>query len=1211
MAKLNITWAQFAMCNSNPTKDFEDMCRRLFKAEFLKGRAYPHADHNTVGIEVLPILEAEREDGQPQKRISFQCKYAENPSYAYSEFQKSAKKTAEKYKGELDLVYLFCNKTLTTTAKGYKAIVKAHADAGIETWPISGDEVLDMVAEYQDIAEYFFQARVVADTTGLQPILVNGLPAYNITDFHHPVENDRLQNSVLVQELISEKITICKNNALSLELESLNSEVEKLISLGADDGELYFYQVLLLLHDGKDVAEALNKCSAEYKQEAEWLTDFFASPFALSIEEFNRHTPIIQLFAINKLFAAEYWQDIIDLYDQIGNETDSSIKEQLDLIYGLSLLNLQKNQKASDILHSLYERTHEQKIQFYDICARIRLENLVYQSGMAGHHEELVKLIDQLDLFKEIKQYKQQELFVAALKMESFYHLGIAEKNYLERAICDIGTYSISTRSSVVVQYYYALCLEMNGNREKAIEVYENIDWRINPAIAERYMICLILNEQSQRAIEVYNQIESKSVRTESVYLFALDRSGNDTYIDVLREIVEKYKNSPTELLLIACFTDGDTPARDVIVPALKDTISEKTIFDLQSYQKVELASLLANCREIELLECTLNTIEDISAVNGFLVNEIYKALFEVANKEYVCEKNEFQIPTFLDAAERIADRFLNAGVLRKHFLQIKVLCAGAKKMPFSSLKYSKELFEITHDAVLARSIVALLLDRKETDSKEYEPYLEVLEKSDKPDLSMTVAWAMLALGRIEAAEFYAYKALYVLNDDDYDIYRSYFSFCSNNLHRFRDDTVIRSVRGGVVVTLEEDGAGEDSRFEICLDQEADFSDEANRSMGIEHIRPTNPEYRKLYGSGIGQILRLRDKKYKVVEIMSRSQYGMRFIFKKIQENPELFKSVVWMMSTENIDDMLKQIKELTDNTDQIKTLLAYYNFENNEAGLPIDAVAFGDYNKYIFTFKYLLYHKDEAFYAGQSFHENGEMKEYVPGLSTFMLLSIMGRMDVLDAIKNRIIIPESYIAFLQDEYFKAARMNQASSSSLYFVDDKPVIVDHDEGIPETWETILDFCNTCRTMKITDQERIDFQISDELSGERFIIGLHLNAIHLDALLLSKREKAAFLCDDLFFRKIATSIGVQNLNVASLIQQYGDIDYMISFIKELSKTNYIYVPIRARNDKEFIEILENVLDGKKKKEFHGDMIRKYIEVREQVLREYFSDGFVNN
>lgn len=82
MAKLNITWPQFAMCNENPTKSFEDMCRRLFTAEFLKGKYRPHADHNNAGIEVLPILEPEREDGQDQKRISFQCKYVERPSYS-------------------------------------------------------------------------------------------------------------------------------------------------------------------------------------------------------------------------------------------------------------------------------------------------------------------------------------------------------------------------------------------------------------------------------------------------------------------------------------------------------------------------------------------------------------------------------------------------------------------------------------------------------------------------------------------------------------------------------------------------------------------------------------------------------------------------------------------------------------------------------------------------------------------------------------------------------------------------------------------------------------------------------------------------------------------------------------------------------------------------------------------------------------------------
>lgn len=1209
MAKLNITWPQFAVCNDNPTKAFEDMCRRLFTAEFLKGKVQPHADHNNAGIEVLPIREPEREDGQPQKRISFQSKYADSPSNAYSEFQKSAKITARKYKGELDLVYLFCNKTLTTTAKGYQSIVKAHADAGIETQPISNDELLDLVARHQEIAEYFFQARVVADTTDLQPTMVNGIPVYVIAaDRIISVDDEKSENKGLLRELIAEKLTNCKNHALALEFEALKEEIEKLVSYGADNGELYYYQLLLLLHDGKDGKEVFDKCGDEYKQEAEWLVKFYADPVALSVEEFKKHTAIAQVFAIDKLFTPEHWRDIITLHDVIGDDIDPSIKKQFDLYYGLALLNLQENQKAKDVLHKLYERAHEQRMLFYEVCASIRLENLVYQSGMAGHHDELVRLVDQLNSLKEIKQYTQQEMFVAGLKMESSYHLGIADKEYLERAISEFDSYSESTRSNTIIRYYYALCLELNGNRDKAIEVYEGLDWKSDLAIAERYMICLILDEQPQRAIEVYDKIEQKAIRTEAVYLFALDRSGNTCYIDRLRTTVEKYKNSLIELILIAYFTDSETPAREVIIPALKEAISEESLSALRFYQKVELLTFLAHCREVELMEIILNTVGDISTVNNLVVGEIYKALFDVANKEYARGENEFRVPPSLDASERVADRFLEAGVSRKHFLQVKVLCAGAKKMPYSSFKYSKELFEITHDAEMARSIVALLCDRKETTAAEYEPYLDALEKSDKPDHCLVVAYAMLVLGRTEAAEFYAYKALYLLNgNDDYHIYRTYFGLCNYNLHRFHSDTAVRSVRGGMVVTLEEDGIGEESRFEICLDQEAVFSDEANRSMDIEHITSTNPEYIKLRGSGLGQVLTLRNKKYKIIEIMPRSQYGLRFIFKKIQERPDMFRGVVWMISTENIDDMIRQIKELTDNSERIKSLLAFYNFENNGTGLPIDAIAFGDYSKYIATFKFLLYQKDEAFYAGQPVYENEEGQKYVPGLATLMLLSIMGRMDVLNAFVDQIIIPESYIAFFQEEYSKAASMDQIPSSMLYFIEGKPVLANPDKGIPEIWETVLNFCKCCQTKKITDQERIEFKIADGLPGERFIIGLRLNVIHLDALLLSKREKATFLCDDLFFRKIATWMGVRNLNIVSLVQHYIDPDYMVPIIKELSKTNYISIPIRARNDDEFVEILENVLDGKRKEAFYRNII---IEGWNRVLREYFGDDFVD-
>ena len=188
--------------------------------------------------------------------------------------------------------------------------------------------------------------------------------------------------------------------------------------------------------------------------------------------------------------------------------------------------------------------------------------------------------------------------------------------------------------------------------------------------------------------------------------------------------------------------------------------------------------------------------------------------------------------------------------------------------------------------------------------------------------------------------------------------------------------------------------------------------------------------------------------------------------------------------------------------------------------------------------------------------------------------------------------------------------MNQVSYSTLYFVDDKPVMADPDKRIPEIWEEILNFCNSCQTKAITDHERINFKIADGLSGERFIIGLNINAIHLDALLLSQRERATLLCDDLFFRQVATWMGVRNLNIVSLVQHYKNLDYKVPFIKELSKTNYIYIPILYRNDDEFNEILENVLNGKKKGVFYGEIIQKYIEIRDRVLRKYFGDEFVD-
>lgn len=124
-----------------------------------------------------------------------------------------------------------------------------------------------------------------------------------------------------------------------------------------------------------------------------------------------------------------------------------------------------------------------------------------------------------------------------------------------------------------------------------------------------------------------------------------------------------------------------------------------------------------------------------------------------------------------------------------------------------------------------------------------------------------------------------------------------------------------------------------------------------------------------------------------------------------------------------------------------------------------------------------------------------------------------------------------------------------------------------------------------------------------MTGERFISGANLNAIHLDALILAQREKITLLCDDLFFRKIATVMGLRNLNIVSLVHHYSEPDYMVPIIKELSKTNYIYIQPFARNDEEFMEILENLLEGERRNCFtekcSGDLLKYGIGFSENI------------
>ena len=156
---MDITWECFAYVNaSNKPAAFESMCRLLFKHQFVSEAQIIHANPNNAGIECEPIVRIS--DG---KRISFQSKFFEN-SIGYSQIKDSMDKAATQYAGQIDIIYLYCNKSITIKSSAYTAIVDALKQNSIEIIPVCNEAVLSdlLIAEQHKetiqniIKQYFY-----------------------------------------------------------------------------------------------------------------------------------------------------------------------------------------------------------------------------------------------------------------------------------------------------------------------------------------------------------------------------------------------------------------------------------------------------------------------------------------------------------------------------------------------------------------------------------------------------------------------------------------------------------------------------------------------------------------------------------------------------------------------------------------------------------------------------------------------------------------------------------------------------------------------------------------------------------------------------------------------------------------------------------------------------------------------------------------------
>lgn len=154
---VGITWDNFIINNNDSRgvqSKFEDLCRQLFVNLFLsvnKSISFLHGNPNNPGLEAEPVF-----DEKNKRWIGFQAKFFEN-AVSYSQIYHSAEKIVEFYSGKVDVVYLFCNKSITSNAKGLVNTISFLKSSKIDLKLITDDAILDLIrSKYTYLSSYYF-----------------------------------------------------------------------------------------------------------------------------------------------------------------------------------------------------------------------------------------------------------------------------------------------------------------------------------------------------------------------------------------------------------------------------------------------------------------------------------------------------------------------------------------------------------------------------------------------------------------------------------------------------------------------------------------------------------------------------------------------------------------------------------------------------------------------------------------------------------------------------------------------------------------------------------------------------------------------------------------------------------------------------------------------------------------------------------------------
>lgn len=760
--------------------------------------------------------------------------------------------------------------------------------------------------------------------------------------------------------------------------------------------------------------------------------------------------------------------------------------------------------------------------------------------------------------------------------------------------------------------YFYLLRCLFLLNPQNVINTYEELDDNLRDDINIKtiYGDSLILSDRYEESKNVWYSMKFDMDKTE-ILIRVIDALFDDKkYKEILEILVDREEYDEEGFLAarysISYIKENEKKDKYKIIKDLENRFSKMPLFYVaiaqvlfSEYEEIDMSKQYMK----KAIDISKNSEEMIKLIIAQVSNKVgmtqeaidLLAKEELANKEaklflisLVKQKSDSTAEE-QEKVEKIINEFINEEDELYLMYCYKADTLRRKKKNDEALIYFDKAFEVSSTELV--SYYCIITKLEINDYNNIEKYVNVLEKSDKPQFLIIASLAYQRINNIEKSYETAYIAFeYLEGQYDEMVYANSIQLLLSPIDVKRQIN-FDEVNENMVVTLKE---SKRNRY-ICIDKGEERKLNNVSFNGCEHYASNSIIANLLLGKRKDEKVIIEEIEYVIGEITDKYIFCLRYAMNEYiarGADPKFIRAF-----TINEKDPFKEITEvMKENNEHTQMIINKYRKKEDNIGLPIKMLVqrlSGEYNEIM---KALLYDLEGVFYAGELNKRN--IAECVITLTSLVNIKILKIEDFMLQYKDKIYITKSTIDLINDKFNKArndktsARMGIAEDGKSYM---QEITEDMKKENIEFWREIL---------ILAKQFIIEDYSQDYEDGRIFEI---IERADYDSMGFANFKNIEIIVDDLFIRRLNMSIyNKNNTNNATHFIFNSNINFneILDNLENILKTQYVYCI-----NKDIIKlIIKNIKDKSEYNKFEG-IIQSLFRTKDMFL--YHIDLFIDS